>query len=102
MARLKFLMVAICLTMIAVTVWASLKISLFDVLPDMLQQPWMKATLIDFYFNILIIWCYVLYTESQFWKSLLWLVAFVALGSIATSAYVFLQLSKKAWPSKVS
>jgi hypothetical protein len=78
--------------MLGVTIFTSLKVSLLDVLPRLIQDPWTAATLVDFYFNILILWSVVVYKENSMLRSLGWLVAFIALGSIATSAYVFIQL----------
>ncbi len=89
---LKILCGFICVSMTCVTVVTSLKSNLFVVLPIMIHDPWTLATLIDFYFNILIIWAWVVYRERRFAVSVAWLLAFIALGSIATSGYVLLQL----------
>ena len=91
---LKCLFGLMSLAMIAVTVKTSLQVNLLDVLPGMVHDPWTRATFIDFYFNILIIWSWVVYKENHMARSLLWLAAFIALGSIATSFYVFLQLHR--------
>jgi hypothetical protein len=80
--------------MAGVTIKTSLQSNLLQVLPRMLHDPWTVATFVDFYFNILILWSWVLYKENSFVRSFFWLVAFIGLGSIATSGYVFLQLSR--------
>ena len=54
--------------------------------------PWMRATLWDFYANVLIIYLYVLYREKSIVVKIIWLVLFFCLGSIATIAYVLIQL----------
>ena len=54
--------------------------------------PWMTATLKDFYANIVIIALWMLYKEDGVLKRAAWLLLFVCLGSIATSAYVLLHL----------
>jgi len=96
-AALKFLFGLMCAIMIAVTIKTSLQVNLLHVLPAMVHDPWTRATFIDFYFNILIIWGWVVYRENNLLRSLAWLALFVALGSIATSFYVVLQLSR--WES---
>ncbi|KAG9150067.1 hypothetical protein Leryth_021553 [Lithospermum erythrorhizon] len=57
-----------------------------------LLTPWMAATLVDFYINVLAIGAWVLYKEPRWISALLWLVLLVCLGSIATCAYIFFQL----------
>jgi len=94
MAKLKFLLLTICLVMIVVTVRTSLQQNLFNVLPRMIHDPWTVATFVDFYFNIIIISCWVAYKENSMLRTLAWLVAFILLGSIATSFYVLLQIWK--------
>lgn len=91
---LKFFFATLSILMILVTIKTSLQVNLFHVLPGMLRDPWTVATFIDFYFNILIFFTWVVYKESSVWRSLVWLALFLGLGSIATAGYVFLQLSK--------
>jgi hypothetical protein len=94
MSKLKFILIVMCLSMIGVTIATSLKQSLFDVLPRMLHDPWTVATFVDFYFNIIIITSWVAYKEGSVLKTFAWFIAFVLLGSIATSFYVLLQIWK--------
>jgi hypothetical protein len=54
--------------------------------------PWMRATLWDFYANITVIFLWVCYKENSIPLRLLWLVLLVTLGSIASCAYVLIQL----------
>jgi len=54
--------------------------------------PWMRATLWDFYANVTVIFLWVCYKENSIALRLLWLVLLVALGSIASCAYVLIQL----------
>jgi len=56
--------------------------------------PWMRATLWDFYANVTVIFLWVCYKENNVVFSIIWLILLVALGSIATCAYVLLQLFK--------
>ncbi|MDP9079798.1 MAG: DUF1475 domain-containing protein [Bacteroidota bacterium] len=54
--------------------------------------PWMRATLWDFYTNVTVIFLWVCYKEKYLALKLVWLVLLVALGSIASCAYVLIQL----------
>lgn len=85
---------SICIVMTGVTIYTSMQSNLFHVLPGMIRDPWTMATFIDFYFNIVIIFSWVAYREKHLWHALGWLFAFVALGSIATSFYIWRQLGK--------
>ncbi len=91
---LKIFFATISLTMIYVTLRTCLQVNLFHVLPAMVRDPWTMATFIDFYFNILIFTSWVIYKERRLPIAGLWFLAFIALGSIATSAYVLTQLFK--------
>lgn len=91
---LKIVFGFISLCMIAVTIITSLQSNLFAVWPVIAKEPWVIATLQDFYFNILIIFTWVAYKERKMIPCALWFLAFVFLGSIATAFYVFLQLCK--------
>ena len=54
--------------------------------------PWMRATLWDFYANVIVIYLRVLYKEKRAALKFFWLILLVALGSIASCAYVLIQL----------
>jgi H+/Cl- antiporter ClcA len=56
--------------------------------------PWMKATLWDFYSNVTVIFVWLCYKESKLWLKIIWLILLVTLGSIASCAYILLQLFK--------
>lgn len=59
-----------------------------------LVTPWMAATLIDFYINILAIGLWIIYKEQSWVHSILWIILLVCLGSITTCGYIVLQLLK--------
>nr|ACU23281.1 unknown [Glycine max] len=59
-----------------------------------LLTPWMAATLIDFYINVVALAVWVAYKESNLISSILWIVLLVCLGSITTSAYIVVQFLK--------
>ena len=56
--------------------------------------PWMRATLWDFYANILIITLWMFYKEKSIILKISITILFVCLGSIATLAYVLVYLFK--------
>ncbi len=89
---MKLLFAAISIAMIYVSVVTSLESNLFEVFDELVQIPWMRATLYDFYFNIIIISAWVMYKEKNSAIGALWVVSFVLLGSISTAFYVWLQL----------
>jgi hypothetical protein len=56
--------------------------------------PWMRATLFDFYANIIVLYAWVVYKEVGWFSRVLWLLLFVGLGSITVTLYVVIQLIK--------
>ncbi len=78
--------------MVALVVNTSLKSNLFEVLPYLNSEPWFVTTIVDFYFNIVIISVWVVYKEKSHFKALIWIISFILLGSISTAFYVFLQI----------
>ncbi|KAK7391197.1 hypothetical protein VNO78_19609 [Psophocarpus tetragonolobus] len=59
-----------------------------------LLTPWMAATLVDFYINVVALGVWIAYKESNLISSILWIVLLVCLGSITTSAYIVVQFLK--------
>lgn len=53
---------------------------------------WMRATLWDFYANILVIYMWICYKEKNWVLKIVWLILLVTLGSLASCAYVLIQL----------
>lgn len=54
--------------------------------------PWMRATLWDFYANVTVLFLWVCYKEKSIALKVVWLILLVALGSIASCAFVLIQL----------
>ncbi|XP_057732135.1 uncharacterized protein LOC130947448 isoform X1 [Arachis stenosperma] len=59
-----------------------------------LLTPWMAATLIDFYINVVALAVWVAYKESNWISSFLWIIFLICFGSIATCSYIVLQFLK--------
>ncbi len=72
----------------------SLESNLFEQWDFLATIPWMRATLWDFYANVLVIFIWVCYKECTVFSKLIWLVLLVCLGSIASCVYVLIQLFK--------
>ena len=98
MTLLTFLRILTGLTglyMIYIVVDTSLKSNLFAEWNFLASIPWMRATLWDFYANVMFIYLWVFYKERNWGMRARWLVLLVCLGSIATALYVFIQLMKQ-------
>ncbi|KAL2324677.1 hypothetical protein Fmac_023735 [Flemingia macrophylla] len=84
-------------TVLGLLMLATLLYTLFtDGLPfrKELLTPWMTATLVDFYINVVALSVWVAYKESNWISSILWIVFLVCFGSITTSVYVVVQFLK--------
>lgn len=77
-----------CYTVIS----TSLQSNLFKERDALGAIPWMRATLWDFYANVIVIFIWVCYKEKSITLKILWLVFLVCLGSIASCVYVLIQL----------
>jgi hypothetical protein len=89
---LKLLFGAIFLWMIVMTIRTSMTVSLWSSLHSFADNPWAVATLYDAYFGFITFWVWVAYKESTVWSRALWLVLILALGNIAMSFYMLIQL----------
>ncbi len=82
----------LCLFMVYTVVSTSLESNLFAEWSFLGSIPWMRATLIDVYTNIAVLFAWVVYKEKSWIVRTVWLVLFICLGSIAVTAYVLIQL----------
>jgi Protein of unknown function (DUF1475) len=89
---LKIFLSIIWLFMIYIVVSTSLESSLFKEWDFLGAIPWMRATLWDFYANILVIYLWVLWREKSIFIKVLWAILFFTLGSIGSIGYVLIQL----------
>jgi len=78
--------------MIYVVVSTSLESSLFKEWNYLGSIPWMRATLWDFYANVLVIFLWVVYREKRWSIKIMWAILFFCLGSIGTIGYALVQL----------
>lgn len=75
-----------------VVISTSLQSNLFEQWDYLGSIPWMRATLWDFYANVSVIYLWVCYKEKGIALKILWLILLVFLGSIASTAFVLIQL----------
>jgi len=86
------LLTAVFLWVTYVVVDTSYQSNLFKEWDYLMAIPWMRATLWDFYANILVLLLWVYYREGNAAAKAVWTVLFITLGSIAVTGYVLLQL----------
>ena len=89
---LQLLFSALLVFMTFIVVDTSLESNLFEEWDYLAGIPWLTATLWDFYTNVLVLFCWVAYKETNWFFKILWLVLLCTLGSIATCLYVLIAL----------
>lgn len=89
---LKIVFGALFVWMCYVVISTCLQSNLFEQWDFLGAIPWMRATLWDFYANVLVIFIWVCYKEKTIAIKAIWLILLVTLGSIASCAFVLLQL----------
>jgi predicted permease len=80
--------------MITVTSIATLHESILNIPSTVTDDWWFKATLADAYFGFLTFYCWVLYKETSVLSRIVWFILIMALGNMAMSAYLLIQLFK--------
>lgn len=78
--------------MLVMTVRTSVQVSLWSAWSSFAASPWSMATLYDAYFGFLTFFCWVAWRERSLGLKVLWFVLIMALGNIAMSLYVLIQL----------
>ena len=89
---LKLLFGFIFVFMVVMTVRTSLQISLWSAIPSFAASPWSLGTLYDAYFGFITFFCWLAWRERSLGIKIVWLVLIMALGNIAMSLYVLIQL----------
>ena len=80
--------------MVNTTISTSLASNFFKEWNFLASIPWMKATLIDFYINTVVIFTWIAFRENKWSVRILYLILLVFLGSMASTLYVMIQLFK--------
>lgn len=89
---LKIFFSAVWLFMVYIVVSTSVESSLFKEWDFLGSIPWMRATLWDFYANILVIFLWVCFREKSLPVKIIWAIVFFCLGSIGSIGYLLIQL----------
>jgi Protein of unknown function (DUF1475) len=90
---LRLLFVAVIVSMLGVTTWASLHQSLGDFARSAtFRDPWVIATLFDAYWAFVAFYVWVAWKEQSLAARVLWFVAIILLGNIAMAGYMLVQL----------
>jgi len=83
--------------MVVMTTRTQMQVSFWDFprwQPQYAANPWAMATLWDAYFGFTTFFVWVCYKEASVAMRIVWFVLIMALGNIAMSAYVLIQLFK--------
>lgn len=91
---LQILFLGIFVFMIAMTIWTSMQMSIWDAWPTYKANPWAISTLYDAYFGFLTFFIWVYFKETSLASKAVWFLLIMLLGNIAMSFYVLLQLNK--------
>jgi len=93
---LKILFAGIFVWMVGMTTYVSLHKPLWQAGSEFswASSPWAVATLFDAYFGFVTFFVWVCFKERSLAAKMAWFVLIMALGNIAMSGYVLLQLFK--------
>jgi hypothetical protein len=90
---LRFLFLAVIVSMLGVTSWASLQQSLGDFARSAtFREPWVIATLFDAYWAFISFYVWIAWKEGSIAARVLWFVSVILLGNIAMAAYMLREL----------
>jgi hypothetical protein len=89
---LRVFFIVVLVSMLSVTIWASIQGALWKVPREVATHPWFIATLFDAYWGFLTFYCWVFYLERSLLARVLWLVAILLLGNIAMAVYALIRL----------
>jgi predicted permease len=89
---LRLLFIAVLGSMLWVTSWASLRVSVFAIPRDVFAHPWFIATLFDAYFGFLTFYVWQAWKEQSSAARVLWFIAVMLLGNLAMAIYVLVEL----------
>ena len=91
---LRGLFIAVIVSMLWVTTWASLQCPLFAIPREVYGHPWFIATLFDAYWGFITFFVWVCYRQTSPVARCAWFVAIMLLGNIAMAAYCLDALSR--------
>lgn len=91
---LKILFTCIFATLLIYNSWAATQQAVWQWggLTTGIDRYWTTATFLDAYAGFITFYAWVVYKEPGAWSRILWFIAIMALGNIAMSSYMLLQL----------
>lgn len=89
---LRFLFIAVLASMLWVTSWASLQVSILAIPRDVFTHPWFIATLFDAYFGFLTFYVWQAWKEQSLAARVLWFINVMLLGNLAMAIYMLVEL----------
>ncbi len=89
---LRFLFIAVLGSMLWVTSWASLQVSILAIPRDVFTHPWFIATLFDAYFGFLTFYVWQAWKEQSLAARVLWFINVMLLGNLAMAIYMLVEL----------
>ena len=89
---LKYVLLFVLIFITYIVISTSMESNLYKEWDYLSSIPWMRATLWDFYANMLVIYLWVVYKEKNIFVIILWALLFFCLGSIGSIGYVLIQL----------
>lgn len=89
---LRLLFLAVLGSMLWVTSWASMRVSLFAIPREVVAHPWFIATLFDAYFGFLTFYLWLAWKERSLVARVLWFLDVMLLGNLAMALYVLVEL----------
>ena len=98
---LRVFFIAVLLSMLAVTSWASLECALWKTPREVVTHPWFIATLFDTYWAFLTFYCWVAYKEVSWLARISWLIGILLLGNIVIAIYMLIQLFRVPADGKI-
>lgn len=99
---LRFLFIAVLASMVWVTSWASLQVSILAIPRDVFTHPWFIATLFDAYFGFLTFYVWLAWKEQSLAARVLWFVDVMLLGNLAMAIYVLVELFRIEESSQIA
>lgn len=99
---LRGLFIAVIISMLWVTSWASLHCPLFGLPRDVYAHPWFIATLFDAYWGFTTFFVWVAYKQTSWVARSGWFVAIMLLGNIAMASYCLDELFRAPRDSRVA
>ncbi|MBK9989618.1 MAG: DUF1475 family protein [Verrucomicrobia bacterium] len=99
---LRLLFITVLGSMLWVTSWASLQVSILAIPRDVFTHPWFIATLFDAYFGFLTFYVWQAWKEQSLAARVLWFIDVMLLGNLAMAIYLLVELFRIKESSQIS